>query len=303
MIQIFNSPKQITPERFYKDYVLQSKPCVIKNFIDPSNSCKDFYSRSDIFQEKFIGNVKTFYSNKKCLDEFFIQLSNLVDLTPNIRGWRHSSGNITQWHYDGNGINVTNICYSGSKKFYLSPPGSLQTLPLSNISIGHEKWNDNSVLISSGDMLYIPAYWFHKVETLEDNTFTINHNFYHKSNNIFSTNRDLHMYTLHQLLNTHMCSTNKICDYSKNNKNILSALVFGMYEFSWIYIILLVLIVWIYKINRLWCVYFLGLIAIICLILFFSPSLNAISSGLTKLYSFFLFIYILIAIGFIQIIK
>ena len=111
------------------------------------------------------------------------------------------------------------------------------------------------------------------------------------------------MYTLHQLLNTNMCSTNKICDYSKKSKNILSALLFGMYEFSWIYVILLVLTIWIYRINRLWCVYFLGLIGMICLILFFSSSLNAISSGIVKLYSFFLFIYILIAIGLIQIIK
>jgi len=301
MIDIIQDSNQINYEIFFKNYVLKSKPCLIKNFIKPDDPCTKFYIENKNFYEEYIGTSKTYRLKNQCLNNFFTGLQKYVEFGKTTRGWKHSAGNITPWHYDGNGINVTNICLSGSKRFYLSPPGSLHTLPVSNISIGHEKWNNQYIDLYPGDMLYIPSYWFHKVKCLEDNTFTVNHNFYHKSNNKFSTNRDIHMYTLHNFLSTDMCADNLICKYSK--KNLLSALVFGFYEFAPIYLSLLFITLWAYKFNKTWAINFLFILALICIILSLSPKINKISSGISKVYSFYIFIYIFIAIGFIKFIK
>lgn len=301
MIEIIQDPNQINCEIFFKKYVLESKPCLIKNFVKPDDLCTKYYVENKDYIETQIGNTKAYYSKSQCLNEFFSGLGKYVEYEGGVRTWKHSAGNITPWHYDGNGINVTNVCYSGSKRFYFSPPGSLHTLPVSNISIGHEKWNNVYIDIFPGDMLFIPAYWFHKVVCLQDNTFTVNHNFYHKSNNKFSTNRDVYLYTLHNFLSTHMCANNKICKYSK--KNIPSALVFGFYEFAPFYLLLLFITIGFYKIDRLWAINFLICLALICLVLSISPKLNQISSGISRIYSFYIFVYIFIAIGFIKLIK
>ncbi len=301
MIQIIEDPNQINYEIFFKKYVLESKPCLIKNFSKPDDLCKKYYTENTGYTVQYAGNAKNYHLDTQCLNEFFVGLQKYVQFDKETRAWKHSAGNITPWHYDGNGVNVTNVCYSGSKRFYLSPPGSLHTLPVSNISIGHEKWNNNYVDIYPGDFLYIPAYWFHKVECLKDNTFTINHNFYHKSNNKFSTNRDLYLYTLHSFLSTNMCANNSICKYSK--KNLPSALLFGFYEFAPFYLLLLFITVGAYKIKKSLAVNFLVLVGLVCLILSISPKLNQITSGISKIYSFYIFIYIFIAIGFIKLIK
>ncbi len=301
MIEIIQDSNQINSDIFFKKYILESKPCLIKNFLKPNDTCKKFYTDNKNFQPEIIGNTKAYRLKTMCLNNFLTDLEKYVEFNGETRAWIHSKGNITPWHYDGNGINVTNICYSGLKRFYLSPPGSLHTLPVSNISIGHEKWNDKYVDLYPGDMLYIPAYWFHKVECLQDNTFTVNHNFYHKSNNTFSTNRDIYLFTLHNFLSTNMCATNLICKYSK--KNLLSALIFGFYEFTPIYLLLLFFTVWIYKINKTLAVNFLIILGLISLIFSMSPKLNEITSGISKIYSFYIFIYIFIAILFIKLIK
>jgi hypothetical protein len=115
-----------------------------------------------------------------CFNEFVESLKEKITFNDGIRAWKHNKGNVTQWHYDGNGINIFNICISGRKRFYLSPPGSIPVLPLSNISLKTDIWDEQSVFVEIGvsDMLYLPPYWFHKVITLEDNTLTVNYAFY-----------------------------------------------------------------------------------------------------------------------------
>ena len=41
----------------------------------------------------------------------------------NNRYWHHDKGHVTRWHFDGDGVQVINICLRGSKRFLLAPPG------------------------------------------------------------------------------------------------------------------------------------------------------------------------------------
>lgn len=45
-----------------------------------------------------------------------------------------TKNNITQWHYDGNGIDVINICFNCKKKL-LSEPNRQIVIPFTNITL------------------------------------------------------------------------------------------------------------------------------------------------------------------------
>ena len=293
MIDIINIYEN---DNFYNNYVIKNRPCIIKNFYKTNDKCMKYYNKikdnDSYFIKKSIGNVPAYYLSEKniCKNKHINNLYKNKDIYfyKNTRIWRHKKNNFTPWHYDGNGINVLNICITGSKRFYFSHPGSLPVYPLSNITMQPDMWDSNYIDAYPGDLVYIPSYWFHKVLTLEDNTFFINHNFLHKNNNLFATNRDLTLYTLHNIFNTEMCNNNEkvnICKLTKN-KNKLYALIYGLYEFSWIYLILLLIYI---NINKKQ--YFNYILLLLIIISLLHKQLNKNTSGIIKLYGVYLLIF------------
>lgn len=195
-------------------------------------------------------------------------------------------------HWDGNGADVFNVSIRGSKEFYLSPPGSIPTYPLSSIGIVCFHKPKMHVILMPGDMLYIPAYWFHKVLTLENNTININYQFFnlHPIHMSFRSNM---IYKLHDLLSTKLCLdqyTNMICKISNEHSkiNYIFAIVFGMIELLPI-ALLYFLIIMLFK-SLIIQIIFL----ILTLLLLLLPYLETLSFGLSKLYGFILFIYVFI---------
>lgn len=91
----------------------------------------------------------------------------------NNRFWEHNRGHVTRWHYDGDGVQVINICLSGSKKFDFSPPSSAITFPFTHIAM-LEPTVIQSVVINKGDILFFPSFWYHRVTCLQDDTITYN---------------------------------------------------------------------------------------------------------------------------------
>lgn len=294
IIDIYNK-NEISPYDFYSKYVLFNKPCIIKNFYNKNDKCYKFYlNNKSNFNDYLIFNVSSSKLNDNCFDNFTKKLCQYVDIQKNIRGWKHNKDNLTRWHYDGNGINVINICITGKKKFYLSPPGSLGVFPFTNTVYLPKIWNTPYVTIYERDFLYIPSYWFHQVITEQDNTFTINYCFYHKNNNDYSTLRDRSLYTLHNLLSTSMCKFN-ICNISKlKNENILIALLNGLYEISIFFLLFSIIIIYLYKLNKNLYKYFIIILTILNIFLFFDQKLDNITYGVIKLFSFYFLIYIVI---------
>jgi dTDP-4-dehydrorhamnose 3,5-epimerase-like enzyme len=293
MIKIYNKDN-ISPSEFYNEHIEKNRPCVIKNFYNENDYCFKYYNKNiNKGKEYNIGYLNVNLMKTICLNNFMNEIDKLVKIRYDTRMWKHNKGNITQWHYDGNGQNVINICLSGSKRFYLAPPSSIPVYPLTNIAIDYNKWNSNHVDIEKYDLLYIPSYWFHKVITLKKNTVTINHLFYDKNNNLYASHRDLYLYTLHQYLNSNMCTTNKICNLTKK-KPLFYCLLFGFYEVSSVYIILSIIFLIIYKQN-LQMYKILNIVSFIgVLYLFKDKYINNVSSGITKLFSLYLFIFLVL---------
>ena len=289
MIKIYNK-NNITLELFIKNHIDENRPCVIKNFYDNDEKCINFYLSNIKNVENYkIGNVISYLLKETCLNNFMSRLNEQITLKKNTRMWIHDKNNLTRWHYDGNGQNVINICLQGKKRFYLAPPNTIPVYPLSNIALPYVDWDGEYIDIEKYDLLFIPSYWFHKVLTLENKTITINHLFYHKNNNVFASHRDLYLYTLHKYFNSYMCNED-ICSITKK-KPLFYCFLYGFYEMLWIYIILFIIFIFLYKIN----IKLFNISQIIMFILifyiYFDNKYNKVFSGILKLYSFYIFLF------------
>jgi dTDP-4-dehydrorhamnose 3,5-epimerase-like enzyme len=283
----------ISPIQFYREHIEKNRPCVIKNFYNENDKCYKYYIENiNNVKEYKIGYAPVYSIKSRCLNNFMKEINKLTTIIDDTRMWKHNKGNTTPFHYDGNGQNVINICLSGSKRFYLAPPSSIPVYPLSNIAIHYNNWDSDYIDIEKGDLLYIPSYWFHKVVTLKNNTITVNHLFFHKNNNLYASHRDLYLYTIHSYLNSSMCDNN-ICNLTKK-KPLFYCLLFGIYEISWIYFILFIIFLTLYK-HNLQMYRILNIISFISMLYLYKDKyLDIVSCGISKLFSLYLFIFLIL---------
>lgn len=268
-----NVVDKITIDEF-KKYINNNTPFIVKNFLnnyknDSQNSIKNIPKNTQDIQ--ISGNYKE-YCSSELINDFIEETNNTYSCAPHgcynytnkkikcnhplIEGlmvdkdlqfsdlnrfWEHSKNNFTRNHYDGNGINVINICLKGKKRFYLAnPKKTLQMYPLSNISINSnpdDSFYDYIVELNKGDMIYIPSYWWHKVLTLEDNSRNLNFNFYNK--NVKIPQRDQTIYKLHKLTKSDF-SKDPICKYTND---VLDFSFFSNSIFELIIPIILIIII------------------------------------------------------------
>lgn len=194
-----------------------NKPVLIKKFIqkdEHEDSIKDIIKLSKLSNKKnnFLSGSKYIKSNKNLLINTILnelKKNDNIKIYDEYRIWNHEKNNITPWHYDGNGIDVINICFNGKKKFILSEPNSQITFPFTNITIINTSFKQEYIL-EPGDLLLIPRFWFHKVISLESETITINFCLTNSHDNI--PNNLKMLYNLHNLFKTTM-SKEYICSY------------------------------------------------------------------------------------------
>ena len=170
----------------------------------------------------YIDEIKSYY---KVLDNYNFYKETKKELLkeknfvcdPQSRIWKHKKNNLTKFHYDGNGINVVNICLKGSKKFILTPPSSQTNIPFINLSLFNTspKQDVKEFIVEKYDLFLIPSFWYHEVLTLEDNTTTVNLCITDKSCDI--DNNNLMKYRFHSLFRTSM-SNEPIINVAKNKK-------------------------------------------------------------------------------------
>jgi len=293
MIKIYKN-NEITPNEFIKKHVEENRPCVIKNFYSSDDKCFKYYDSNYVSMKIYkIGNINSGFLNENCLNNFMDNIKEFISFNTNVtRVWSHNKGNITRWHYDGNGQDVINICLHGKKRFYLAPPGSIPVYPLSNIALSIIDWDNEYADIEQYDLLYIPSYWFHKVITLENKTVTINHIFFHKNHNLYASQRDLYVYRLHDFFKTYMC-TQEICKITKKQP-LLNCFIYGFYELLWIYLLLFLLFIGLYRYNIKF--YNIGqiILFIVSSYYYFDNNYDYIFSGINKLYGFYFFIFLIL---------
>jgi hypothetical protein len=207
------------------------------------------------------------------------------------RLWKHDKGNFTRWHYDGNGADLLNVCIQGAKDFYLRPPRTLPVWPLASICAPFHFEETYRVRLGPGEMLYLPAYWFHKVITLEDKSINMNYIFFNRSKELSST-RDIDIYTLHSMMNTHMCE-DPICKIMNDPDKRARAIVTGLMETFPLFVLFL-LVLWLFKENKTMKVVWPVATVIGLSICYIYPYFDVFSFGLTKLVSFFVLVWIIL---------
>jgi hypothetical protein len=196
---------KINKPLFIKDYYLNEKfDKSIKEIIKLSKLSKD---NNDFLK----GSVYIKSENNLFINEILTELNKCpnIKIYNEYRVWNHEKNNITQWHYDGNGIDVINICFNGKKKFILTEPNSQITLPFTNITLLETYDRKYEYILEPGDLLLIPRFWFHKVISLKNETITMN---FCLTNNYDTIPTNLKMlYNSHKFFNTIMNKQN-ICN-------------------------------------------------------------------------------------------
>jgi hypothetical protein len=137
----------------------------------PLAEMKDSLARSNNTQLGFQESLKVDQS-EMCM-RLRNRMSSLGCIFTSNRYWEHDAGHVTRWHFDGNGVQVLNICMSGSKRFDFAPPGSTLVLPFSNIA-AFDPPVKYTITIHQGDVLFFPSFWFHRVTCLDNGTVTYN---------------------------------------------------------------------------------------------------------------------------------
>jgi hypothetical protein len=201
MVDVLISPSY---EEFYR-YVDENKPVVVRDFIGYDKDAMIAFCNSKKNIPYKIGYTTAYTAtdpiplNNPIIDGIETDLR--VKSLDTHRIWKHKPGNVTMWHFDGNGADLLNISVVGAKDFYLAPPDSFPYIPLSSVSIPKIPFKETyKVTLTEGDMLYLPSYWFHKVLTLKD-SLNVNCAFYPKDRKMEGARSgDLHQ--LHAMFNT-----------------------------------------------------------------------------------------------------
>ncbi len=201
------------------EHIKKNEPIFIKDFFSNSKYKKAI---ENIIELSKLSNEKNSFLKGSCyiklesnqfINDVLKKLAKNKDIKPykEYRIWNHKKNNITPWHYDGNGIDVVNICFSGKKEFRLAKPNSQVTFPFTNITILETNKEEYKFVLEPGDLLLIPRFWFHKVISLEDDTITLNFCLTNKHDTIPKNLKML--YNIHNLFKTEMSLNENICKF------------------------------------------------------------------------------------------
>jgi len=185
---VLNNDESVVDD-FYDQIIALKKPILIKNFLNTAEfqqllTEKECQMTAD-YGRGAVPFLYLYFDNAVIRNYLFnlLLIKNLVankntQFRDKMRFWQHKKGNISHFHYDQRSTDLLNICISGSKKWLLLPPEApLKCVPFYNIALPLQKSVKEQALeitMQAGDLLYIPRNWFHRVETLENNTQNIN---------------------------------------------------------------------------------------------------------------------------------
>jgi hypothetical protein len=193
---------------FIKNHVDVKIPCVIRHFL-PLHSCEMQKIMTFVSKSSENANCQVYGCYPKNQDSLECILPLITRMYRDdvrfqkplkTRFWKHTKGNFTPAHYDGNSIDVINIGLVGRKRFEMSPPhAEIAAIPFTNIAVNPNAAMSSVTEIGAGDLVYIPSGWWHKVETLQE-SININMNFFDSST--VYTPRQEYILWCHTNLNT-----------------------------------------------------------------------------------------------------
>lgn len=96
-----------------------------------------------------------------------------------VRIWFNPGGHITPWHYDGHSLHVFNLQLKGLKRWKIvAPETPFACTPFSHTVVTKKPSLRGKRMyefdLDEGDMLFLPRYWYHYVESLGEMNINVN---------------------------------------------------------------------------------------------------------------------------------
>lgn len=94
--------------------------------------------------------------------------------TAHVRAWFTPAGHLTPLHYDANSLEVFNLHLRGTKRWRLiGPARGIKCVPFMEVGLPGQRPDVEDVL-EAGDLLFLPRYWAHEVESIDDVNVGVN---------------------------------------------------------------------------------------------------------------------------------
>jgi hypothetical protein len=181
-------------EEFNRQYFIPEKPVIVEDVVQnplkwtiPSlktelEDKKEVYVAKKLWYETSMDN----FAEKLLPPPIVSQCmeSNLsFKRKTNCRIWINNKNNFTPFHYDGNALFVFNLQVIGKKRWFIvSPDTPLPCYPFSRTpylkfndsAFFHKKYEVYDFELNAGEMLFLPPFWFHRVNALAEENININ---------------------------------------------------------------------------------------------------------------------------------
>lgn len=205
--EIAKEPSSLSFDTFWQRYAEPEQPFIIEGIASawPAEACwNGRYLHEKLAEEPLAKEAFLWYWLQKgalagdyetpAIVEKSIESSEVYPRTQVMRIWIHEKGNLSSWHYDANMVNVFNVQVTGRKKWYLiAPETPIDCYPFTNFGVldgqGETIFRNKrytEFTLKAGDLLFLPALWFHKVEACDEENISLNWVFTKKATRIIT---------------------------------------------------------------------------------------------------------------------
>lgn len=178
-------------QQFLSDYYRTEQPVVLTGAVETIASTNDVCHKlnAKIVDDDTASQRLLWYDVRRDLLDQICTTPDVVDqlmdpeqafLRDNcVRIWFNPGGHITPWHYDGHSLHVFNLQLKGKKRWTIvAPETPLPCTPFSHTVVTKRPRLDNKRLLTfdldEGDMLFLPRYWYHYVESMGEMNINVN---------------------------------------------------------------------------------------------------------------------------------
>ncbi len=178
-------------DQFLATYYYAEQPVVLTDAVQTHASAVDVCQRLNarIVDDATASQRLLWYDVRRNLLDQICTTPEIVDELMNpdeaflrdncVRIWFNPAGHITPWHYDGHSLNVFNLQLKGKKRWTIvAPETPFWCTPFSHtVATKRPSLSCKRLFtfdLNEGEMLFLPRYWYHYVESLEEMNINVN---------------------------------------------------------------------------------------------------------------------------------
>jgi hypothetical protein len=176
-------------ERFVNDYLLAEKPVLITDIANSSGEEITPAKVHEIFGKNAQRSIGWYDAPLMPGEKYAPSLVRKVFAREDMsirplpmRIFMQPHGHRTLYHYDGNSLHGFNLQMKGRKRWKLiSPHTPVPSVPFMFVSLVGKDFQPSTTVheyddfeTKEGEMLFLPRYWIHSVETLEEENINFN---------------------------------------------------------------------------------------------------------------------------------